>query len=225
MEGGTASGDQLISALSGPQPPVGLPAPPNLFLTPTSPVPSCSVLLHHLAAPWTACKLAPLFVSHDQEQHADMCLLSLHLHSSTRYLLACQSELCENNQVMDHDIVRFVVYTDGSGGSDSVDIGGPPAWAFVLCSATQDGRYRFEGYLAGLDPTLRDQYATASGPAEFVAALWLVFWFLQAPARFRELPIILFTDSMMVVEAAKGGGTVYIVWSPTYAVGFDPKGT
>ena len=75
----------------------------------------------------------------------------------------------------------------------------------MICGVTEDGRYRIEGYLSGPGPSLREDYVSASAPAELYAALWFACWLLQAPAWFRSLPHAVYTDNMMVVDTAAGG--------------------
>eukprot|EP00959_Pyramimonas_sp_CCMP1952_P026957 565999-Pyramimonas_sp.AAC.1 len=72
-------------------------------------------------------------------------------------------------------------------------------------SVTTSGRYIYEGYLCGTDPSFSDSVKSPSGAAEFQAALWLVLWLLQAEQRFRDLPIEVFTDNILVVATAAGG--------------------
>ena len=165
-----------------------------------SPLPACTVLLSRLSeADGNSISLTPLFYG---EQKVENCFIAPYLHSSTQQFLHEQSL---GNPVLDHEVMRLEIFTDGSGGSDGKQLSGPPAWAFVVMGYACDGRCRVEGYLTAPSPGLKDEFASPSGPSEFTAALWLVSWLLQERVRVRALPIIVHTDNIMVVRAAAGG--------------------
>ena len=163
-------------------------------------MPDCAALLHQLGLPWPCDNsLTPLF--YGSHQSLDQCFFLPYLHSSTSAFLLQYA----GAPIADDEVVKYEIYTDGSGGSDSKHIGGPPAWSFVVLAYTNSGRCKVEGYLSSPAPGLSDAYVSPSGPAEFYAALWCVLWLLQAPSRFRSVPVHIFTDNIMVVNAAAGG--------------------
>ena len=135
--------------------------------TPLSPVPDCSHLLSRLSSAWSDTSLTPLF--YGTAQLPDACYFSPYLHSATQQFLLHHGS---GPPISDSDIVRYEVFTDGSGGSGKGPLAGPPSWAFVVCGVTCDDRFRIEGDLASPAPNLSDDYVSASGPSEFYAALW-----------------------------------------------------
>ena len=132
--------------------------------------------------------------------------LTEYLHTSTcKFLddaLSCSSP-CPS------DVREYLIYTDGSGGSNINKLSGPPSWAFVVVAVCTDGRSHIVGYLASPDPSLTDtsKYKHPSAPAEFSAALWFVCWLLQSPEHVRCKPFTVYTDNVMVVKAANFGST------------------
>ena len=134
------------------------------------PLPDCRGPAQRLRQPWpTSSALTPLFLG--PQRGPRFCLFQPHLHSSTHSFVETHGAPPPPS---DDEIVRFEIYTDGSGGSKQQLLGGPPSWSWCLLGVTTDNRYRCDGYLCGVDDTLPDQLSSVSAAAEFQAGLWLV---------------------------------------------------